>query len=100
MFVERLREVVWLLDYVDDLESDFSAIHRVDDIYAMDAPRFFRLAVRLTAYEGVMAARRMAEDQKQNGGAVNTGQTREVQATRTALQHDPALAGLVSVGGA
>lgn len=48
---------MWVLGYLNDLESDFSAFHRVDDIYEMDGPRFFRLAVRLPAYDGVMRAR-------------------------------------------
>jgi len=41
---------------LDDLESDFSAIHRIDDMLAMPAPKFFRLALRLPAYRGVMRA--------------------------------------------
>lgn len=52
---------------MDDLESDFSAIHRIDDIYALDGPKFFRLAHRISAYQGVIAARAM---ELQNNGAM------------------------------
>ncbi len=62
---------MWVLDYVNDLESDFSVFHRVDDIFEMDGPRFFRLAVRLPAYAGVMAARvaNLHEEQPTRGRA-------------------------------
>lgn len=87
--------MLWLTDYLPDLESDFSAIHRVDDIYSMDAPRFFRFAVRLTAYEGVLAARRMQEEQR--GGSVSTRQgATEVPLTHAAMSADPVLASIVS----
>lgn len=48
---------MWVVDYLDDLESDFSVFHRVDDLHALDGPRFFRLALRIFAYDGVLAAR-------------------------------------------
>lgn len=52
-----------MLDYLDDLESDFSAIHRVDDIYSLDGPRFFKFAYRMAAYKGVLQARIRAEQE-------------------------------------
>ncbi|MDQ3760970.1 MAG: hypothetical protein M3460_04525 [Actinomycetota bacterium] len=70
-----------MLDHLDDLESDFSAIHRVDDIHILDGPRFFRLAYRLGAYSGVMAAR-VAEQQHRN--TTPAGQPGQV--SRTAHQ--------------
>ena len=100
IMLERARQTLWALDHLDDLESDFSAFHRVDDISAMDAPRFFRLAPRLTAYQGVMAARLMAEQQEGRGAVPARSDTREVPATRTAFQADPNLVGLVSWGAA
>lgn len=48
-----------------------SAFHRIDDIWSMEAGRFFRLAYRLPAYQGAMRARaetQFAEQQKRNGG--------------------------------
>lgn len=38
------------------MESDFSVFHRVDDPYRLPSPRFFRLAERLPAYKGAVAA--------------------------------------------
>lgn len=43
-----------------------SVFHRVDDIYSMPGPRFFRLAARLPAYEGVMRLRLMEEHERRN----------------------------------
>lgn len=34
-----------------------SAVHRIDDMWAMPGWRFFQLAERLAAYRGVMRAR-------------------------------------------
>lgn len=58
---------MWVLDHLEDLESDFSVFHRVDDIYQMDGPRFFSRAARIFAYDGVMTARALAEQEKQKG---------------------------------
>lgn len=45
-----------MLDYLDDLESDFSVFHRVDDMRQMPARRFLVLADRLVHYEGAFRA--------------------------------------------
>ncbi|MGI8333480.1 hypothetical protein ACRYCC_26305 [Actinomadura scrupuli] len=55
--IARAAQVAWVLDYLGDLESDMSAIHRIDDMYAMPGPRFFRLAARIGAYDGAVANR-------------------------------------------
>jgi hypothetical protein len=68
-----------VLDYLADLESDFSAIHglRIDpwagEWAGLSGPKFFRMAQRLAAYRGVIRARLLAEDereQRRNDGAV------------------------------
>jgi hypothetical protein len=48
-----------VLPHLDDIASDFSAFHHVDDITALPGPVFFRLAHRLGAYDGVMRLRSM-----------------------------------------
>jgi hypothetical protein len=53
-----------VLDYLDDLESDFSVFHRVDDMYSLGAPEFFRKAHRIGAYQGVVRLRVEAEAQR------------------------------------
>lgn len=45
---------MWILDHLDDIESDLSAVHRVDDMWSLPAGRFARLAERLWHYPGVM----------------------------------------------
>jgi hypothetical protein len=39
-----------------------SAIHRIDDMYALPAAKFFALAQRLPAYQGVVAVRLANQD--------------------------------------
>lgn len=59
---------MWTLDYLEDIESDLSAFHRVDDYMTMSGPRFFSLALRLAAYTGVLQARAIAEREEAEGG--------------------------------
>ena len=48
-----------------DLESDFSAIHGIRDPYdELDGPRYFQMAFRMAAYQGVMRSRLEAEVEK------------------------------------
>ena len=55
--------MIWLLDYLPEIESDLSVFHRIDEMRTMPGPRFCTFAVRLPAYGGAMAAaqRREAE---------------------------------------
>lgn len=53
-----------MLDYLEDLESDFSVFHRVDDMYALPAEQFFALSVRMAAYSGALAARFRQEGER------------------------------------
>ena len=79
----RAVEVLWVLDYLDDLESDFSVFHRVLDIYSLPSRKFFAFAVRISAYDGVMTSRQAAEDEKANrqkGVTVGDTTYREVPA--------------------
>lgn len=96
-----------MLDYLGDLESDFSVFHRVEAMTELDPRRFFRLAVRLAAYQGVLAARVMEQQQPENqsgaGSAAPVGRhyspDRMVAPTRDAIEADPILSGIVSFGG-
>lgn len=54
-----------MLDYLDDIESDFSVFHRESDIYSLHGPLFFSRAYRLAAYQGAIAAR-MQQAQESN----------------------------------
>lgn len=71
--------MAWLLNYLGDLESDFSVFHRIgrDDLYAMNGPAAIRLATRIPAYQGAVAARMRIEreerEQQEEGlGEIST----------------------------
>lgn len=53
----RLNELIWITEYLDDVEADFLALFRIDDPWSMPAPRFFRLARRMPYYQGSMQYR-------------------------------------------
>ena len=78
---------MWVVDHLEDLESDFSVFHRVDDLGTLDGPRFFQLALRIFAYDGVMAARLAALDDTAPAPGAGPGSV------------DAALAGPIPEGG-
>jgi hypothetical protein len=90
---------MWVLDHLDDLESDFSVFHRIEDMYSLDGPLFFRRAHRISAYAGVMAARVMEQETRrgpsgggqQPAGRQGSGSPGDSEAGVAALQ----LAGVV-----
>lgn len=99
---------MWLPAWLPDVESDLSAMHRVDDIYQMPASRFFMLAWRLPHYRGVLRDRVLAlqrehEDEPQparslRAQAAAAGRTRAAEpepVTRAAL-NDPVLSKIFS----
>ena len=116
----RVGEVSWVLDYLDDLESDFSVLHRVDDIYSMPGAKFLRMACRITAYVGVMQARADAlmkadETEAEPAQRVTTRDVyaetcpasaprqdlngpRVVDGSRASLMADPVFSGLIEMG--
>ncbi|MEU1272977.1 hypothetical protein [Streptomyces sp. NPDC005799] len=56
---------MWVLDHEDDIDADFLAIYRIDlEQVDLSARRYFALAYRLTAYQGVMAARQEEASEK------------------------------------
>jgi hypothetical protein len=67
----RRAQLDWLLDHGDDLDADFLAIYGIDlEQQDIGGRRYVQLAQRITAYQGVMAARVAAEqDQHSSSGA-------------------------------
>lgn len=65
---------MWVLDHLDDLDADFLAIYHIDlERQQISARRYFALAYRLPAYQGVLAARQDAErDQPSTPSATPT----------------------------
>lgn len=70
-------QIDWVLDYLDDIESDLSAVHGVADWRTLPGPRYFMLAARLAAYPGVMQARAIALEQAKDGGASSSSSSGE-----------------------
>lgn len=109
---------MWVTEHLDDLASDFSAIHGVRDCSRLSGPAFFRGATRLPAYRGVMRERVLAEQEDApaqpqqaqrapsyapqpatSGGQQRDARGRDViPATRAAIESHPELAGLFSFG--
>lgn len=63
--------MIWVVDHLADLEADFLRFYRIEDFFELDGPRFFRLASRVFAFGGVMAARLEEEREKQQKMAVD-----------------------------
>lgn len=90
-----------MLDYLADLESDFSAVHRVADVYAMDGPVFFRLAHRMAAYRGVMRMHAEADAARREtppGAAVPARPGPPRRVADAELRHSEEFAGIVDWG--
>jgi hypothetical protein len=99
---------MWVLDHLDDLDADFLAIYGIDlEQVDVSAPRYFALAHRLPAYQGVMAARVEEERDEQDQSSTTTrtsstqparqggGENREVSLTAFRVMFP----GIVSGGG-
>lgn len=80
---------MWVLDHLEDLESDFAVFHRVDDPLALPGPEFFRKALRLSAYDGVMTARVVAAQKSSGPGRPASRRTErtEVPLSQVMAQH-------------
>lgn len=101
---ERAYQIGWILAHLDDVASDMSVFHRVDDITELDGPTFFRLVWRLPAYSGVVRA--LVAEQREDparpmpytSATSSTGGRRWNPGTKTTLQADPDVSGLFSFG--
>jgi hypothetical protein len=89
-----------VLDHRADLASDFSAIHGIRDMLALPGPVFFALAYRMSAYQGVMAARAAEQEAEQSPQPHAQPERRAAPAEqvtpRAVLQTDAAFAGIFS----
>lgn len=66
--IARVEQVIWVLDHQADIESDMSALHRIDDPMTLPGPRYFRLANRLAFYPGVMHHLAVAAVHREHSG--------------------------------
>jgi len=72
----------WIVTHLDDVASDMSVFHRIRDIGAMRSTVLLRLAMRLAAYNGAVAARMAAERRERAPKAAGRRGTRTVTAPR------------------
>jgi hypothetical protein len=73
--VDRVEELLWILDHQDDIDADFLAIYGLDlEQDEISSRRYFSLVYRLTAYTGVMAAR--VEEEREDRQSTGTTTTR------------------------
>lgn len=96
------------MDHELDIASDLSVFHRVDDPEEMPAPLYFDRAERLAHYRGVIRDYALAESEGRTSTTSTTtpatgsrpqaaqpaGGTTTVEASRGAIETNPALAGL------
>lgn len=93
---------MWVLDHLADIASDFSVLHRVDDIGETRSSVFFAFAHRLPAYQGVMRLRAKAREAQEpaappvTAAAQGSAPRPVVGGTRAELQTAPEFAGVFS----
>lgn len=81
----RVRQISWVLGHLDNLRSDFSVLHRVDEIEQLPAPRFFAYCYRMSSYTGVMAG--VVARQIEARGSASRGRRREISLAEWAAQN-------------
>lgn len=82
-----MKDNVWILKYLGDIECDLSAFHRVDDIREMPARKFFLFANRCIAYKG--ALRYTAEKESEDSKTTATGRQRsEAPKVHKKIEHN------------
>jgi hypothetical protein len=74
---ERVRQIGWTGAYLEDVRSDLSVLHRIDDLEAMPGPRVFAYVWRLTAYQGVIT-NMWRRQQAERGAGGQSGGKRSV----------------------
>lgn len=55
--MKRAFEVLWIVNYLQDIRADFFAIYHIPDWEDLDGPLFVSLAERLPMYEGALQGR-------------------------------------------
>jgi hypothetical protein len=79
--------------FLADVESDLSAIHRINDMYSAPGPRVLRLAYRLAHYEGcvrhAVLAARQRKPAPERPDALDGEEITWVDATPEAISRSP-----------
>jgi hypothetical protein len=93
---DRISQVMWVLDHEADIDADFLAIYGLDlEHVEITGPRYFALAYRLTAYQGVMAAR--ADEARESSPPVNRTTPTRTSSTAEPTRHGGGEAAEVSL---
>lgn len=82
----KLGDVMWTLNSLFDLEYDFSAVHRIENMYRMNAVRFFRFAIRILESEGTVT--RLHQEQLAKKRQSNPQAGRPIHAQPSTKQTD------------
>jgi hypothetical protein len=82
-----------------DVEADFRVFYHLTpaDVVRLSGPHFLALAWRLSAYQGVVAARASAEEENGTAPAHREPGGR-VESSAQAIRSDPALADVIDYG--
>lgn len=67
-----------MINYLDDLEADFRVFYRIEDIWSLPAPQFFKLAYRVGAYGGVISARYAAQQEEETPQVAVAGRDNDI----------------------
>lgn len=79
---------MWTIDHEQDIASDLSVFHRVDDPMTLDGPLYFQRALRLGAYAGVIQARALEQEQAERRGHAPVARTTSRRQERPAKVSD------------
>jgi hypothetical protein len=63
-----MLEVLWIPDYLEDLDADFRALYGIDDPWLMPAWQFCNLAMRVFFYQGAMTFRATEQSEEAQPG--------------------------------
>jgi hypothetical protein len=70
--MKRAFEVLWIVNYIQDIRADFFAIYHIPDWEALDGPLFVSLAERLPMYEGALQGRIKLENATEEDSMVES----------------------------
>lgn len=98
--LDRVSEIYWILSNWDDVDADFLRFYNIDldegevEVDVVGSARFFKLANRLAAYEGMVAARlRMERESNETPGSGSGRDVKEVPLS--ALSHTAVGSGII-----
>lgn len=74
---------MWIPDYLGVIESDLSAIHRVDDMSSLTSRRFIGLVTRLMYYKNSALRQLLEIEESESEQTVNAPQNFETPTTQT-----------------